>query len=143
LDRATEENCLWVIPGSHQWSQERISLELNSRRKESFSTDAATPLCLEPGDILLRNTLLFNGAPPAFGKNQRIIHYEFRPVSLILKYNWFEQRFIDKKRAMLSRCVASRKRQAVTATDKPYPWPHKDDGEREFRFPQEDYGWTF
>ncbi len=142
LDRASDDNCLWVIPGSHLWSQERVSLELANRANPELSHKGAVPLTLEAGDIVLRNILLFNGSPPSFGKNQRVIYFEFRPVEQIRQQQWFNDEFIQKKRAMLARCVQSRQQQAITAGDRSYPWPYADDGERQFRFPPEDFGWT-
>ena len=67
---------------------------------------------------------------------------DHRPVEQIRQQQWFNEEFIQKKRSMLARCVQSRQQQAITADGRSYSWPHADDGERQFRFPPEDFGWT-
>jgi ectoine hydroxylase-related dioxygenase (phytanoyl-CoA dioxygenase family) len=66
-----ENGCIWIIPGSHKWG-------LLKHVKNELSTDAvvddetgAIPVELEPGQIVIFNSLLLHKSGPNVSKDYR------------------------------------------------------------------------
>ena len=63
LDDADMDTCIWVVPGSHKWSDARTAEAIAERNRDGFSTRGAEPLPLHAGDVLFHNVRLLHGSP--------------------------------------------------------------------------------
>ena len=82
LDASDRTNCLWVVPGSHRWSDEAAAAEVARLGAGGFRTDGAVPVELAAGDVLLHDILLVHGSPPAQSGLRRVLYFEFRPLAV-------------------------------------------------------------
>ncbi|HLV81685.1 MAG TPA: phytanoyl-CoA dioxygenase family protein, partial [Chthonomonadaceae bacterium] len=162
LDAADEDTCVWVIPGSHRWSEERTREWLAAQPKEpgrsDFALPEAVPALMQPGDVLFHNILLLHGSPANDSeKLRRVVYYEFRAAHVEAALGPHVPAYIPVKQKMLLACIA--KRQAadyIPADEVPYvydpPAPYDTTfllpGEEPatYRYPHGDYwrpgAWT-
>jgi len=126
LDGSDLTNCLWGFPGSNHWSDETstaVARELNDRQvDEPFKTVAAeleaTPLPVQPGDVMLHSTLAMHGSPAARSALRRVIYLEFRPADVEAAFGPHTPDYIPAKQAVLLSALAQHHR-ASYATDEP------------------------
>src|SRR5579884_136309 len=115
LDEADEDTCVWVIPGSHLWSEERTREWLAAQSKEpasraEFALPEAVPALMQPGDVLFHNNLLVHGSPANDSeKLRRVIYYEFRPAHVEEALGPHVPAYIPLKQKELLACIARRK----------------------------------
>lgn len=163
LDEADEDTCVWVIPGSHLWSEERVREWLAAQPKEpasraEFAPPEAVPALMQPGDVLFHNILVLHGSPAnASEKLRRVVYYEFRPAHVEEALGPHVPAYIPVKQKELLACIARRKAadyipkdEVPYAYDPPAPYDTVSllPGEElaTYRYPHEDYwrpgAWT-
>ena len=78
VDDADLDTCIWVVPGSHRWSDARTAAAIAERNRDGFSTRGAEPMPLRAGDVLFHNVRLLHGSPPNVAdKLRRVVYYTF------------------------------------------------------------------
>jgi SAM-dependent methyltransferase len=82
LDPATPDNCVWALPGSNYWSDEKASAALASLNIDGWTIGDGVPAVMDRGDVLLHNILTLHGAPPVQGSRRRVIYFEYRPAEI-------------------------------------------------------------
>ncbi len=117
LDEADENTCVWVIPGSHRWSGERILKEL-ARRAGAFADEGAIPALMRPGDVLFHNILVLHGSPAnSSDKMRRVLYYEFRPAHVEDELGPHVPAYIPLKQRVLLSCIHRRSCAEYVPTD--------------------------
>jgi phytanoyl-CoA hydroxylase len=126
-DRSTVANsCVWVIPGSHKWEQER-AMEMIGRAKETFELPGAVPAEMEPGDVLLHHTKVLHGSTENRSNElRRVVYFDNRAARWIRQYRWFDPSVIDKRCRLFQYALNQRK-------TNPYP---SDDEQFEYQRPE-------
>jgi ectoine hydroxylase-related dioxygenase (phytanoyl-CoA dioxygenase family) len=130
LDHSTVENsCVWVVPGSNKWPQEKIN-EYLQMSKTTFELPGAVPAEMKPGDVLLHDIMVLHGSTENRSPSlRRVIYYEFRSARHILQAGWWNEAWIGKRLDFLQKALLERKQE-------PYP---SDDETFDYRRP-EPYG---
>ncbi len=110
VDDTDEHTELWALPGSHAWSDHDAWTEAFRRMDgDEFVTDGATRLAMHAGDVLLHDIRLLHGSPPSMGgRLRRVVYLEFRPVKAERAVGPHDERYIARKRAVLSACTEER-----------------------------------
>lgn len=126
-DRSTVENsCVWVVPGSHVWENEKAQ-EWVKRGRENFDLPSAVPAEVEPGDVLLHHVNVLHGSTVnRSGELRRVIYFDNRAASWNDKYQWFARDVLEKRCLMYQYALHERK-------TNPYP---SDDEQFEYRVPE-------
>jgi dipeptidyl aminopeptidase/acylaminoacyl peptidase/ectoine hydroxylase-related dioxygenase (phytanoyl-CoA dioxygenase family) len=127
LDEADEDTCVWVMPGSHLWSDARIDAWLQEHRdrdktKEDFRNSGAVPALMQPGDTLIHNILVLHGSPSNVGgKLRRVVYYEFRTAHVEEAMGPHVPAYIPLKQKELLACIRKRKEaDYIPADETPY-----------------------
>lgn len=144
LDGSDLTNCLWALPGSQRWSDERAALAVASLSDGGFRTEGAVPLEVEPGDAVLHDILVVHGSPPAQSALRRVLYFEFRPVALELELGPHVPQYVPLKQSVLVRSLVERARTPYGREEEPFVYhgelaPGADAPRSEWRFPHEDY----
>jgi hypothetical protein len=128
LDHSTVENsCVWVVPGSHNWPQDRIN-EMLALSKSQFELPGAVPAEMKPGDILLHDIKVLHGSTTNRSPSlRRVIYYEFRSASHILKGKTWDEEWISKRLTFLQKALAMRKEDPYPMDDETYDY-HRPEG---------------
>jgi hypothetical protein len=114
LDEADEDTCLWVLPGSHLWDNERVQQWLSTHRdsdttKADFKASGAVPVFMQPGDVLFHNILVLHGSPYNLSdKIRRVVYYEFRAAHVEYALGPHVPEYIPLKQRVLLRCIERR-----------------------------------
>lgn len=115
LDEATEENCVWALPGTHRWSRERADAFCQEFRRDDLTLDeyrrlpGAVPLLLQPGDVLFHDILLLHGSPTSHAASlRRVVYYEFRTAAVEQEKGPHTPAYIPLKQAVLRGCLKAR-----------------------------------
>ncbi len=97
-DRSTVENsCVWVVPGSHRWDQQKAD-QWAERGRRDFDLPGAVPAEVEPGDVLLHHVKVLHGsAVNRSGALRRVIYFDSRATSWNERYNWFAREVLEKR----------------------------------------------
>lgn len=117
-DRSTVDNsCVWVVPGSHLWEQER-AMEMVQRGRENFDLPDAVPAEMEPGDVLLHHVKVLHGSTMN-RKNElrRVVYFDNRAASWIRQYGWFSQEFVGKRCRLYQYALHERKTNPYPSDD--------------------------
>jgi|SRR5579871_1232937 len=129
LDPATEENCVWVIPGSHRWDATQTQAWLAERREkdttaEAFRATGAVPAVMQPGDVLFHNILVLHGSPSTTSKTlRRVVYYEFRTAHVEDAVGPHIPSYIPLKQKVLLACMERRKHADwVPADEEPFDY---------------------
>lgn len=117
LDESDLSNCLWAIPGSNRWSEADAAERIETLSKPQFRTQGATPVCMQPGDVLLHDILLVHGSPAATTHLRRVIYYEFRPIATLRALGPHRPEYIPLKQGVLTQCLAHRQIQAYARNE--------------------------
>jgi phytanoyl-CoA hydroxylase len=122
LDEADLDTCVWVIPGSHQWSAERAQQQIERGNRGGFITSGAVPATMQPGDVLFHNILVLHGSPAnSSPKLRRVVYYEFRAAHVEDKIGPHVPAYISLKQKVLLACLAHRKQASYIPADEiPY-----------------------
>jgi ectoine hydroxylase-related dioxygenase (phytanoyl-CoA dioxygenase family) len=108
LDRADIGSCVWALPGSNAWPEERADDVVESRNANGVDTTGAAPVLMEPGDVLLHNVLLLHGSKATEGPLRRVIYYEFRPVDIELDYGPHTPEYVAAKQHVVAAALRHR-----------------------------------
>ena len=109
LDDADLDTCIWVVPGSHRWSDARTAAAITERNQDGFSTRGAEPMPLRAGDVLFHNVRLLHGSPPNVAdKLRRVVYYTFHTVHIEWEHGPFNHEYIIAKQKVLRACIRER-----------------------------------
>ena len=109
LDDADLDTCIWVVPGSHRWSDARTAAAIAERNQDGFSTRGAEPMPLRAGDVLFHNVRLLHGSlPNASAKLRRVVYYTFHTVHIEWEHGPFNHEYIIAKQKVLRACIRER-----------------------------------
>jgi len=110
LDSATpqQQNCLWVIPGTHKLPDFVAAMMVESLIKDGFQTTNAIPIPVNPGDIIFHNILVLHGSSFCSGPLRRTVYFEFRAISQELKMGPHKPEYIPLKQNLLRACLEER-----------------------------------
>jgi ectoine hydroxylase-related dioxygenase (phytanoyl-CoA dioxygenase family) len=128
LDEATEENCVWVIPGSNLWDSERTAAWLEAHRSaktvEDFRASGAVPALMQPGDVMFHNILVVHGSPSTtVPQIRRVVYYEFRTAHVEEAIGPHVPAYIPLKQKVLLACIERRKRaDYIPPDEEPYAY---------------------
>ena len=128
LDPATEENCVWIIPGSNNWEKQRAQQWLGEHRAETtaeeFKASGAVPALMEPGDVLFHDILVLHGSPSTNARAlRRVVYYEFRTAHVEDAIGPHVPAYIPLKQKALLACIERRKAASyVSADEQPYDY---------------------
>ena len=112
LDRSDMKSCLWVIPGSNHWDQEKT---LERCERPGFDTADAIPVPLEAGDVILHNIQLVHGSPSGDGNAlRRTVYYEFRPGEMEFEFGPHTPEYIPLKQQVQVECIKLRARHLIS-----------------------------
>jgi hypothetical protein len=122
-DRSTVENsCVWVIPGSHLWEQER-AMEVVKRGRESFNLPDAVPAEVEPGDVLLHHVKVLHGSDVNRSSDlRRVAYFDNRAASWNDKYSWFKPVTIHKRCCLYQYALHERKERPYASDDETFDY---------------------
>ena len=97
-DRSTVANsCVWVVPGSHKWEQDR-AMDLAFRGRDNFEIPGAVPAELEAGDVLLHHVKVLHGSTVnQTNELRRVVYFDNRAMSWNEKYKWFDPEALKKR----------------------------------------------
>ena len=114
LDPATEENCVWIIPGSSRWTKEHANAWLSEHRgqatAEEFKASGAVPALMQPGDVLFHDILVLHGSPATNARAlRRVVYYEFRTAHVEEAIGPHVPAYIPLKQKVLLACIERRK----------------------------------
>lgn len=117
-DRSTVANsCVWVVPGSHKWDQER-ALPMVARGRESFDLPGAVPAEMEPGDVLLHHTKVLHGSTVNTSDDlRRVVYFDNRAVSWNAKYHWWDPEVMKKRCLLFQHALHERKMNPYPSDD--------------------------
>jgi phytanoyl-CoA hydroxylase len=122
-DRSTVENsCVWVVPGSHVWEQER-AMELVERGRKQFELPNAVPAEMKPGDVLLHHTKVLHGSTENHSNQlRRVVYFDNRAASWIRKYGWFDEEVIGKRCRLFQYALHQRKTNPYPSDDEQFEY---------------------
>lgn len=117
-DRSTVENsCVWVIPGSHLWDDER-AFDMIRCGVENFELPDAVPAEVEPGDVLLHHTKVLHGSTANKSNTlRRVVYFDNRAASWNEKYGWFSHEVIEKRCRLYQYALHERKTNPYPSDD--------------------------
>lgn len=145
LDEADASNCLWGVPGSNRWSGAEAQEAVERLSRGGFGTDGATPLPMQPGDVLFHDVLVVHGSAPAQSALRRVLYYEFRPAEVERELGPHTPEYLPLKQRVLLACLRQRAGAAYAHGEAAYryapePPPVAPDAVLEtYRYPHEDY----
>ncbi|GGD50111.1 phytanoyl-CoA dioxygenase family protein [Paenibacillus nasutitermitis] len=144
LDEADLQTCLWVIPGSSNWSAE----EADERcKRPGFSTEDAIPVPMQPGDVIFHNILVLHGSPDGDGNPmRRTVYYEFRPGEIEAGFGPHTLEYLALKQNVLLDCIERRKQAAYTEGETSFAYKptggfaiKRATKPQQYRYPHESY----
>ncbi|MFF5113941.1 phytanoyl-CoA dioxygenase family protein [Streptosporangium sp. NPDC000509] len=147
LDPAPEDNCVWCIPESNYWDDERIRTTADRLNASEWDTTGAVPAVMRPGDVLLHNILTLHGAPAVVGKQRRVVYFEFRPAEVEWQLGPHTEDYVGLKQQVLRSCVRMRAAESRFRGEEPFDyrpahslrhWARKPELAT-FRVPHEEY----
>lgn len=118
LDDADEDTCVWAIPKSQVWSEEKAKPYY---RTEDFTIEGAVPIPVKAGDVILHNINVLHGSPPnRSDKLRRVVYYEFRTASVETVNGPHRPDYIPLKQEQLLACIEKRKKAAYCSHEEPF-----------------------
>lgn len=114
LDPAPVDNCVWCIPGSNYWSQERAVAVMDNLNASEWDTSGAVPAVMRPGDALVHNILTVHAAPAVRRSRRRVVYFEYRPAELEWDCGPHNREYVGLKQQVLLSTLALR---AAEVTD--------------------------
>jgi hypothetical protein len=107
LDDTDDHTALWALPCSHAWSDHDAWTEAFRRMEhDAFLSEGARRIPMRAGDVLLHDIRLVHGSPPSEGGAlRRVVYLEFRPVATERAVGPHDERYVERKRAVLAACT--------------------------------------
>ncbi|NBE82953.1 phytanoyl-CoA dioxygenase family protein [Micromonospora rubida] len=122
LDPAPEDNCVWCIPESNYWDDDRLTATADRLNASEWDTTGAVPAVMQPGDLLLHNILTLHGAPAVVGKQRRVIYFEYRPAEVEWQLGPHSAEYIGLKQQVLRSCVQMRAHEPQFGDEEPFDY---------------------
>lgn len=122
LDGSDMTNCLWGVPGSNLWSEEKTRETLARLNKNGFQTEGAIPIPMNPGDVIFHNILALHGSPPAQSKLRRVIYYEFRAAEIETTVGPHTPEYVPLKQKVLLKCLQHRAEAPYIKGERPFTY---------------------
>ena len=123
LDDADRDTCIWVITGSHRWSDGYTSDAIARLNRDGFSTEGAQPVLLKAGDVLLHNVRLLHGSPPnESSKLRRVVYYTFHTVHVEWEHGPYTREYVAAKQKVLRACIRERRQVPYAAGETPFEY---------------------
>lgn len=122
LDPAPEDNCVWCIPGSNYWDDERFTTTADRLNASEWDTTGAVPAVMEPGDVLLHNILILHAAPAVVGKQRRVIYFEYRPAEVEWQLGPHTKDYVGLKQQVLRSCIRMRAAEPPLSDEEPFDY---------------------
>lgn len=108
LDRADESTCVWGIPGSNRWDDETARRRVAELSDGGFCTEGAVPIAMEPGDVLVHDTLVLHGSPPSMSDLRRVVYFGVHPREAELRFGPHDAEFVALRERVLPAAIAWR-----------------------------------
>jgi len=119
-DPSDASNCVWGIPGSNRWTVDEANAEIDRRNAGGkFDSTGATPIPMQPGDVLRHDIAVLHGSPWAETRLRRVLYYEFRPAPVLMQSGTHNRQYCLRKQRMLQAVIAERAAHAVGAGETP------------------------
>jgi ectoine hydroxylase-related dioxygenase (phytanoyl-CoA dioxygenase family) len=123
LDDADRDTCIWVITGSHRWSDAYTGDAIARLNRDGFSTEGAQPVLLNAGDVLLHNVRLLHGSPPnESSKLRRVVYYTFHTVHVEWEHGPYTREYVAAKQKVLRACIRKRRQVPYAAGETPFEY---------------------
>ena len=123
LDDADRDTCIWVITGSHRWSDGYTRDAIARLNRDGFSTEGAQPVLLKAGDVLLHNVRLLHGSPPnESSKLRRVVYYTFHTVHVEWEHGPYTREYVAAKQKVLRACIRKRRQVPYAAGETPFEY---------------------
>lgn len=133
-------NCLWGIPGSHVWPNDQADARIRERNSGvetgTFETLGATPIPMQPGDVLLHNILTLHGSPACRSHLRRVIYFEYRPAETELRIGPHTPGYIPLRQQALIACLKARRSAGYAAAENPYSYEPTPDFQEFGKLPE-------
>src|SRR4051812_19901933 len=122
-DRSTVENsCVWCVPGSHLWEQEK-AMEWVQRGREDFDLPGAVPAEMEPGDVLLHHVKVLHGSTMNRSSDlRRVVYFDNRASSWNERYHWFPPQVLEKRCLLYQYALHERKTHPYPSDDETFDY---------------------
>ena len=118
LDDADGDTCIWVITGSHRWSDAYTRDAITRLNRDGFSTEGAQPVLMKAGDVLLHNVRLLHGSPPnESSKLRRVVYYTFHTVHVEWEHGPYTREYVVAKQKVLRACIRKRRQMPYAASE--------------------------
>ena len=123
LDDADRYTCLWVVPGSHLWSDEKTKDVVKTMNDGAFSTVGAKAVLMCAGDVLLHNVRLLHGSPPNESDAlRRVIYITMHTAHIEWEHGPYNHEYIKAKQRVLRGCIRERARSPYGATEQQFSY---------------------
>lgn len=126
LDPAPPHNCVWAVPGSNYWNDEKAAETTARLNAHGWCTDGGVPAVMAPGDVLLHNILTLHGAPPTIGSRRRVIYFEYRPAELEYHSGPHDRAYIGLKQKVLHAALNARRHADESQDEDPFVYQPAD-----------------
>src|SRR5437868_3302474 len=122
-DRSTVANsCVWCVPGSHLWEQEK-AMEWVQRGRADFDLPGAVPAEMEPGDVLLHHVKVLHGSTMNHSNDlRRVVYFDDRAASWNEQYHWFSREVIRKRCRLYQYALHERKTNPYPSDDETFAY---------------------
>ncbi len=127
LDDATLETCLWAIPGSNLWPDEKAG-PLQRRDCVPSGIEDAVPLVMNAGDVLLHDARLVHGSPTTHADSvRRTLYYWFYSLAALEPYAGSSNYQANRWR-YLHQCIEARRQSSYPGREVAYEYGAEVDG---------------
>lgn len=122
LDPAPEDNCVWAIPQSNFWDEDRLTRTADRLNASEWDATGAVPAVMEPGDVLLHNILTLHAAPAVQGKQRRVVYFEYRPAEVEWELGPHVPEYVGLKQQTLRSCLEQRAKHEAHRDETPFDY---------------------
>lgn len=120
LDEAAEDTCIWVIPGSNRWPDEKT--EAWQGKDCEPAAAGAVPCLMKAGDVLLHDARVLHGSPRTTAPQQRrTLYYWFYPIEVVQRFNPTPG-YCGRRSKFLQQCIDARNQSDCAAGEVPFDY---------------------
>ncbi len=121
LDDATQDNCVWAIPGSNHWSDAKAAAFQDKECLPALEQDAV-PCEMQAGDILLHDARVIHGsARTSNDALRRTLYYWFYSHAALVPFK-NTPGYTGKRYKFLQQCIEARKQSRYKQNDIPFDY---------------------
>jgi len=121
LDDATADNCVWAIPGSNHWPDERAAAFQDKDCLPALEKDAV-PCEMKAGDILLHDARVIHGsARTTSDVLRRTLYYWFYSLRALAPFK-STPGYMGKRCKFLHQCIGARKHSTYGEVAAPFDY---------------------